>query len=299
MDVLRIPLWRLEIMAAIMKIRYICRKRQAWPKTALAVLANIVSLVVVGRKGRALASFFWYARLLDNNTDGSGQFHAISLSQYLSHRRRILQSLTTGRQIETSNLLGEDWLVVHVIVYRRTLGQDSIPALIEMGNEFLTDASRYCDGESFPTDEQVRSIRKAIRLFLTFALELVGSETLDARAFASSFEPFLFEADNLADFLHDVQVGLINEPRVNLEKDGIVIDQLMVCRSWQELNAVPGFSTWYGRRVFACRSAWSDAKPLLTLQLEDCIKSRRLRRPFERLVAKVDHWLLECFQRVG
>ncbi len=297
MDVLHTPLWRLEIMAVIMKIRYICRKRQARLKTLLAVLTYVASLVAIGRKGRALASFFWYARLLDRTTDGEQAPLTLTLSQYLSHRERLLESIAT-RHI-ANDLLDEDWLLVHVIVYQRTLGKDSIPSLVEMGNAFLTDAARYCDGKTFPTIDQVRSIRTAIRLFLVLALELVGSKANDARAFAGSFEPLLFEADNLADFLHDVQAELINEPREDLENAGVATEKLMYCRSWHELNAVPGFSAWYERRVSACRSTWEYANPLLTCQLQSCVKSRILRKPFEKLVAKVDRWLNECSQRVN
>ncbi|MBI4122331.1 MAG: hypothetical protein HY461_03285 [Parcubacteria group bacterium] len=279
------------------KLHYIGQKKQAWSKTVLAVLIYILASLVTGRRGRALASFFWYARLFDNKTDGGLSPTTLPLPKYLAHRRRLLERLVT-RQAEESDLLDEDWLLVHVIVYQRSCGKDGIPELVEMGNAFLTDASRYCYGRPFPTAEQVLCARQAIRLFLAFSLELVGSDRNKAFEFARAFEPFLFEGDNLADLLHDVRVQLINEPQEDLQKAGIDTERLMQCRSWQELESIPGFNPWYRQRVVACRTLWRSAKPEVMLLLKDCIHSRLLRKPFESQIGKIDQGLEECSLRM-
>jgi len=281
-----------------MKLRYVCRKNQAWWKTMVTILAYLATSLVLGRKGRALVSFFWYTRLLDHLLDGDQVPATLSRYEYFSHRKRLLERLTV-RQVVADDLLDEDWLLIHTIVYERKNGKDSIPEIVAMGNAFLTDASRHCNNQQFPSVEQLYSTREAIRLFLVFSLNLAGSHRDTAHVFASLFEPFLFEADNLVDFLNDVKARLINEPREHLERAGIDTVYLMKCSSWEELKVVPGFSSWYESRVRICQTAWESAKPQVSHTLKDCVTSRLLRKSFERLVGKVDRWLDDCSLRLS
>lgn len=175
---------------------------------------------------------------------------------YLDRMELLIAALddpTKGQGVEAE---GPDFLAICAIRQAEWAGRPVVPILKMVWEGYSADARRRIDDVCFPSralQERVDESNAALLAALDY-LRGVPFET--ALPVYRRVVTILNAAVNLQRLPREIEVHQAHIPREDLVEAGIDPDLLATCRSWAELNRVPGFRKWAVAALTKCRDDW-------------------------------------------
>jgi hypothetical protein len=215
----------------------------------------LISCILSPRAKIFLAAYAWFRRVDDVMDNDALPPKGYSRELYLEQKKNIIFSLqyTNGHSMP---LLREDILIVYLLRRSAQYKMDIWDDIVNIWSVMCLDERRR---ESKTLSTQNELVFQAIRQdhsIIGASIKIFGGNVERFYEIESVLDGVLSRTDWLYDICQDIQNGIIHIPAEAVKKHNINLSRLLVCNSWEELNAVNGFVSWYTEEIETLSRKW-------------------------------------------
>jgi hypothetical protein len=214
-------------------------------------------------------SLLYYVRVVDDKIDGDRPLpDGWTRERYLLRCRDLYEAIADLGSGRDPELWPEDILLVYAMrAARRYLALDIRAEWLKIWMAFETDCWREIrPGQHIPTKAVMDDARIFNVGFMAISSMLAGSDRSAAYALWTTFNDGIVAGDALNDLLVDMGRGSLTIA----DYDWGTFDpmSLLHCRTWEDLEQVPGFSDWAAEFVARHSEAWHTMLPGIYANLQ-------------------------------
>lgn len=290
--------WRLNALALFFLIDTLVRAvwrrkgdriqgliRFLWFLLKYLALMLISFFLLTWRLTIILSAYAWFRRIDDVIDTDAVPPNGYTRESYLAQKEQIIESLPHLGNCPAS-LLMEDVLIVHLLRGADRCGVDIVKEISNIWSVMCWDDKRRCCQSLATREEMVYYATLQDESILGVCVKIFNGDVQRFREVSGSLIGILTRTDWLFDLDRDMLGGIVNIPIDAVTEHELETTKLFAHKSWEELQTIPGFASWYAQELKTLNDEWTKTQTILGQDFGGVFSSRLLTFIFQKLLVE-------------